>query len=148
MESEKADFKILFDGTWSHDGAPIKREALMKLFATRALSVDQEGNYWLKTPYEKYAVAVEDVPFVIVDYRKDGDDFIMTTNIGEQVRLGQYHKLILRHCGHIDQTLPYVELNKGLMARLSRPVYYNLIEEEGGEITSGGLTFKLGETSD
>ena len=56
IQKQPADFKITRDGTWYHDGAPIKREALAKLFAGRALKVDGDGNYWLQTPFEKYPV--------------------------------------------------------------------------------------------
>ena len=69
-ENQTADFKIAYDGTWYHDGAPIKREALAKLFSDRALKIDKDGKYWLQTPYEKYPVEVEDVPYVIVDYNQ------------------------------------------------------------------------------
>ena len=32
LEDDKADFKIARDGTWFHNGAPILREALARLF--------------------------------------------------------------------------------------------------------------------
>ncbi len=136
---QTGDFRIAKDGTWFHDGGEIKREALARLFATRALKVDEEGDYWLATPYEKYPVEVEDVPFVIVNYDKDGGDVVLKTNMGEVVKVGPSHPLELRN------NIPYIDVRDGLYARLGRSVLYNLIEEYGAELESGGKTYKLGE---
>lgn len=115
-------FKIDFNGHWFHGGQEIKREALVKLFAERALKIDESGHYWLSTPYEKYPVEVEDVPFIIVDYRKDGDDFIFTTNIGDTINA----KIEMRHNPREGMELPYIHIRDGLYARLSRAVYYEI----------------------
>lgn len=134
-KDQKVDFKILRDGTWVHDGAPIKRERLAKLFSDRALRVDEEGNYWLKTPYEQYPVEVEDVPYVIVDY----DGLILRTNMAEYVELDESTKWQLR------DGIPYIEVRDGLYARIGRAVLYNMIQEFGESIQAGGKSFPLGE---
>ena len=134
-KDQKIDFKILRDGTWLHEGAPIQREALAKLFSDRALWMDEDGRYWLKTPFEKYPVEVEDVPFVIVDY--DGPS--LRTNMDEVIELGAESVWALR------DGIPYVEVRDGLFARLSRSVLYNLIEEYGAHIETQGKIFPLGE---
>ncbi len=121
---ETADFRIARDGTWFHDGDEIKREALARLFATRALKIDEDGKYWLSTPYEKYPVEVEDVPFIIVDYEKDGDVLTFRTNMDETTT----------NCIELRDELPYVDVRDGLYARINRAVYYNLIEEFGPEV--------------
>lgn len=118
-------FKIDFSGRWFHGGAEIKREALVKLFADRALKIDEEGHYWLSTPYEKYPVEVEDVPFVIVDYREDKDGFIFTTNIGDTMS----GRIEMRHNTQEGMDLPYVHIRNGLYARLSRAVYYEMADK-------------------
>ncbi|MBL4803421.1 MAG: DUF1285 domain-containing protein [Alphaproteobacteria bacterium] len=138
-EENTGDFRIAQDGTWFHDGDEIKREALARLFATRALKVDENGDYWLATPYEKYPVEVEDVPFVIVNYEQEGDDVVLKTNMDEQVKVSPSHPLELRN------NIPYIDVRDGLYARLGRSVLYNLIEEYGAELKSGGKTYKLGE---
>jgi len=122
--NEKPDFRIARDGTWFHDGAPIKREALAKLFSDRALKMDEDGNYWLQTPFEKYPVEVEDVPFVIVDYKEEDSVLKFRTNMQEKT-----NKPI-----EMRDEVPYVEVREGLYARISRSVYYNLIEEFGAKI--------------
>ena len=121
---EKSDFKIDRDGVWYHEGQPIKREALAKLFSDRALKVDEEGLYWLQTPFEKYPVEVEDVPFVIVDYEGGEGSLTFRTNMEETTV-----KSIEMRDG-----IPYVEVRDGLYARINRAVYYNLIEAFGPEI--------------
>lgn len=122
--NEKPDFKIDRNGAWYHEGAPIKREALAKLFSDRALKIDEDGSYWLQTPYEKYPVEVEDVPFVAVDYEDDGGALIFRTNMDETTGKPL----------EIRGDIPYVEVRDGLYARINRAVYYNLIETYGPEI--------------
>ena len=134
-KDQKVDFKILRDGSWLHDGDPIKREALAKLFSDRALIIDEEGHYWLRTPYEQYPVEVEDVPYVIVDY----EGLNLRTNMEEIVALSDQTKWELR------EGIPYIEVRNGLYARLGRAVLYNMIEEFGAAIDVNGKSFPLGE---
>lgn len=122
--NEKPDFKIDRNGVWYHEGSPIKREALAKLFSDRALKIDEDGNYWLATPFEKYPVEVEDVPFVIVDYKGEKGALTFRTNMEETTP----ERIEMR--GEI----PYVHVRNGLYARINRAVYYNLIEEFGAGI--------------
>ena len=129
-----ADFKIARDGTWYHEDSPIKRDALAKLFADRALKIDENGSYWLQTPYERYPVEVEDVPFVIVDYHEKQDSIIFKTNTDEDVMLGKTR-------WEVRDGIPYIEVRDGLFARMGRSVYYNLIEHYGSQIQG----FPLGD---
>jgi len=139
-EQETPDFRIDHNGQWFHDGAPIKREALAKLFSDRALKIDEHGNYWLQTPYEKYAVEVEDVPYVAVDYETNGGMITFRTNMHETITLNAGAHWQLR------SEIPYFEVRNGLFAKLGRSVFYNLIEEFGTHIKSDGAIFPLGKT--
>lgn len=127
--TEKALFRIDYDGVWFHDGAVIKRHALAKLFADKGLRIDSEGQYWLSSPEEKYPVEVADVPFVIVDYDIRPGEIDLVTNMGDIVPLGPDHILELRSEPQGGVMVPYIEIRKGLYARLSRPVFYNLVEK-------------------
>lgn len=133
-KEQQPDFKIARDGTWYHEGDPIKREALAKLFSDRALWIDEAGHYFLKTPYEKYPVEVEDVPYVIVDY----EGFELRTNMEEMVELNAETRWELR------DGIPYIEVRDGLFARIGRAVLYNMIEEFGEAIHVKGKVFPLG----
>lgn len=141
-QPQKIDFKIDRSGQWFHEGVAIKRDALAKLFSDRALKIDENGGYWLSTPFEKYPVEVEDVPYVIIDFEEQDGTIIFRTNMDETVRLGADHPLELRN------GIPYIEVRNGLYARLGRSVYYNLAHRYGEQIHSDGQIFKLGETRD
>ncbi len=56
------DIRIRSDGVWLHEGTPIGREALVRLFAS-VLRRDPDGVY-LVTPAEKLKIAVDDAPFL------------------------------------------------------------------------------------
>ena len=58
------DIVIRANGQWVHEGSPIGREALVRLFST-VLRLDPDG-YHLVTPVEKMRIVVEDAPFVAV----------------------------------------------------------------------------------
>ncbi len=140
-----ADFRIDHNGRWYHDGQPITRDALAKLFADRALKIDEDGRYWLATPYEKYPVDVDDVPFLIIraeDMGGEAVDFI--TNMEERVPLGPDHVIELRHNEFFGRSLPYVHVRDGLQARLGRNVYYDLAFRYGSEFISRGALQILG----
>ena len=56
------DIVIRKDGLWFHEGSPIGREALVRLFST-VLRKDPDG-FHLVTPVEKMKITVEDAPFI------------------------------------------------------------------------------------
>jgi uncharacterized protein len=134
--------RIARDGRWFHEGAPIIRPELVRLFSG-LLRLDAEG-YMLVTPVEKLSIAVEDVPFQAVAVDVQGGDLVFTTNVGDRVLLDDAHGL--RMAG----TVPYLHVRRGLEARVTRPVYYQLAEmavAEGGRlgVSSGGRFFVLGD---
>ncbi|MEO1135757.1 MAG: DUF1285 domain-containing protein, partial [Pseudomonadota bacterium] len=56
------DLVIKRDGTWFHEGTPIGRARLVRLFST---VLRREGDrHYLVTPVEKLGITVEDAPFV------------------------------------------------------------------------------------
>jgi len=142
------DFKITYDGTWFHNGSPIKRAALAKLFSDRALKVDENGDYWLQTPFEKYPVEVEDVPYVVVDFQESEHDLEFRTNMDECVSLSQEHPIVLRLDKKSGERLPYLLIRDGLYGRLSRSVFYNLVERFGATLEWGGRSYPLGDVNE
>ncbi|MFN3700258.1 MAG: DUF1285 domain-containing protein [Alphaproteobacteria bacterium] len=143
--SQSPDFAIDAEGRWFHMGAEISRKALAKLFADRALKMDEAGRYWLQSPFEKYPIAVADVPFLIVDYEHIAGGFDFITNMDERIPVGAAHPIELRQSAAFDgMELPYIHVRDGLYARLGRSVYYNLLQEFGAEIKSRGAVFALG----
>jgi len=122
--------RIDSDGQWFHEGGLIKRLALVKLFSS-VLSCDEDGQHWLRTPVEFGKIEVEDAAFVITQMQITGtgtDSHIqMIDNIGQEHILSEDTPLIFRKAPIPPYALqPYIQLHKGLFAKLSRPVYYQL----------------------
>jgi hypothetical protein len=80
------DIVIKRDGTWFHEGTPIGREALVRLFST-VLRKDPDGIH-LVTPGEKLKITVEDAPFVAVRVDREGGVLRFLTNVGDVVEAG------------------------------------------------------------
>ena len=134
--------RIARDGRWFHEGAPITRTELVRLFSG-LLRLDAEG-YMLVTPVEKLSIEVEGVPFQAVAVDVQAGDLVFTTNVGDRVLLDDAHGL------RMDGPIPYLHVRRGLEARVTRPVYYQLAEmavAEGGRlgVSSGGRFFALGD---
>ncbi|CCQ72730.1 DUF1285 domain-containing protein [Magnetospira sp. QH-2] len=125
------DIRIARDGTWYYHGSPIGRKELVCLFAS-VLHREEDGSYWMITPAEMGRIEVEDVPFVAVELFtcQSGREQAVSvrTNVDEMVTLCGDHPLRLVADEKTGQSIPYVEVRPGLDARLSRSVYYELVE--------------------
>jgi hypothetical protein len=122
--------RIARDGSWYHQGEPIRRAGLVRLFST-ILRKDEEG-FMLVTPAEKLSIAVEDAPFlaVLMAAHNDGESqrLTFTTNVGDEVTAGPEHCLRFAPDPRSGAPIPYLHVRRGLEARLARPVYYHLVE--------------------
>ena len=143
--------RIARDGTWYHEGSPIGRPAMVRLFST-ILRREPDGAYVLVTPAEKLAIEVEDAPFVAVELKSEGEGAERTLafrlNTGDLVVAGPEHPVRLE--AGPDGPHPYVEVRAGLEALVARPVYYELVELALAEgdgtpgLWSDGAWFPLG----
>lgn len=144
---ENYPIRIAADGSWHHEGAPIRRPGLVRLFAS-VLSRDEAGDHWLTTPAERGRIQVDDAPFVAVELDESGDPLRLRTNLDDWIALGPDHPLVLRP-GPGGAVQPYVALDRGLSALIARPVWYRLAEiaAPGPDgrvgIASGGAFFPL-----
>lgn len=141
-----SQMRIGRDGTWFHQGAPIGRPELVRLFAG-LLRKDDEG-FMLVTPAEKLSIAVEDAPFLAVALAEHDGVLTFSTNIGDRVALSAGCGWRLKEDGRGAQ-IPYVTVRGGLEARIARPLYYQLAEQavtRDGQwgLVSGGGFFALG----
>ena len=125
------DIRIAKDGTWFHEGSPITRKPLVRLFAS-VLRRDAEGAYWLQTPVEKGRIAVDDVPFVAVELSVKGaggdQRLSFRTNLDDWVDAGAQHPLRITEGRESEGPSPYILVREGLEARILRPVYYQLAD--------------------
>ena len=126
------DIRIKMDGTWLHQGAPITRDKLVKLFAS-VLHLDQDGQYWLVTPVEKGRIDVDVAPLLIsrVQVADPGHEAqqsieVMTTT-GDACKIGASHPLRLIETAEGEQ-LPVVIIRDNLCGLFNRASYYDLMD--------------------
>jgi hypothetical protein len=125
------DIVIKKNGLWFHEGTPIGREALVRLFST-VLRKDPDG-FCLVTPVEKMKITVEDAPFVAVrvDRVRDeaGHDVLrFLTNVGDVVEAGPDNAIRVEMNPETGEPHPYLHVRRGLEALIARPVFYELVE--------------------
>jgi hypothetical protein len=147
--------RIARDGTWYHDGAPIRRPAMVRLFST-VLRREADGRHMLVTPVEKLEIEVEGTAFRAIAVTREGHGreqrIAFALDSGDAVILGPNHPL--RMVETDTGPSPRVIVRHGLEAELSRSVYYELAEVAlagGGDppgLWSDGAFFPLGLPSD
>ena len=133
IDEKRFDIRISTDGRWFHEGDEIHRIEMVKLFAS-VLMRDQAGDHWLVTPVEKGRITVDDAPFIAcemlfssgADLRSNKIRF--RTNLDDDVALDAAHPILLSPAEGSRDFRPYIEVRDGLLAKLSRPVYYQLAE--------------------
>ena len=145
------DIVIKRNGLWFHEGTPIGREALVRLFST-VLRKDPDGIY-LVTPVEKMKITVEDAPFVAVRVDRDGERLRFLTNVGDEVEAGPDNAIRVETDAATGEPRPYLHVRRVLEALIARPVFYELVEmaearetAEGPQlgVASGGAWFPVG----
>jgi uncharacterized protein len=145
-----SEMRIARDGTWYHQGAQIRRPAMVRLFST-ILRREPDGSHVLVTPAEKLEIEVEATAFRAVEMRSEGEGekrrIAFRLDDGDAVILGADHPLtVMEESGGPS---PRVLVRHGLEAELTRPVYYELAEialAEGGDppgVWSEGVFFPL-----
>lgn len=141
------------DGRWFHEGGEIRRPKLVRLFA-RLLRREADGRHVLVTPVEMLDIDVADAPLIATDMASDGDGRTRTLSFhigatGDWMAADAAHRLVVEASAQGPR--PYLMLDNGLRARLTRPVYYALADlalaEDGDPpgLWSGGAFFPLGE---
>lgn len=135
------DITILADGTWLHEGDPIRRESLLKLFAS-ILRREEDGDYYLVTPAEKWRLQVELHPLIVTDITSSNNTLELTLNTGRSLTVGEAHKLFLEP---LRDNVAGVTLWHGLTALFSRNAWYRLVElaDANGMVVSGDYSFSL-----
>jgi len=149
-----SEMRIARDGTWFHQGSPIGRTEMVRLFAT-ILRRESDGGYVLVTPGEKLDIAVDDAPFTAVEMKAEGQGraarLAFRLNTGDLVTAGADHPL--RFADTDDGPRPYLHvrgtIGAGLEALVARPVYYELAQialagdDDPAGVWSSGAFFAL-----
>lgn len=140
--------RIARDGTWFHEGSPIGRKEMVRLFST-VLRREPDGSHVLVTPVEKLDIDVEDAPFIATEMQSQGEGkdrrIAFSLNTGDLVLLDAAHPLVVRQDENGPR--PYVIVRGSMEARLGRSVYYELatiaIGEDAEGVWSHGSFFPL-----
>ena len=124
------DMRIASDGTWFYLQTPIGRPALVKLFAS---VLKREGDkYFLVTPVEKCGIVVEDAPFLAVELwaeqAEEGQVLHFRTNVDDWVACGREHALRFEPEPATAGLKPYLHVRRDLWAKLTRALFYDLVE--------------------
>ena len=123
------DIRIAADGTWFYMGTPIGRPALVRLFST--ILKREDGKHFLVTPVEKVGIRVDDAPFLAVEMRKERDNrgplLRFRTNVDDWVSCDSAHRLRFE-TGAGDGLMPYLHVRADLWAKLTRAIYYDLVD--------------------
>jgi len=142
--------RIARDGTWYHQGSPIRRPAMTRLFST-VLRREPDGSHVLVTPVEKLEIEVDSTAFRAIEMRSEGEGtarrIALKLDSGDVVILGPDHPLAIVETEAGPS--PRLLVRHGLEAELTRSVYYELADialAEGHEpagIWSNGAFFAL-----
>jgi len=121
--------RIARDGSWFHEGRPINRAAMVRLFAS-VLRREPDGSHVLVTPIEKLTIDVEATAFRATQMTMAGEGerrrIGLTLDSGDALIVGPAHLLTI-----VDTPggpSPRVAVRFGLEAELARPLYYELAE--------------------
>ena len=131
------DIVIKKNGLWFHEGTPIGREALVRLFST-VLRKDPDG-------YLPRHAGREDE-----DHRRgravrrragrprSGEALRFLTNVGDEVEAGPDNAIRVEMDAETGEPHPYLHVRRGLEALIARPVFYELVEMAQERDDAGG----------
>ena len=138
------DMRIAGDGTWFYLGTPIGRTALVRLFST--ILKREDGKHFLVTPVEKVGITVDDAPFLAVEMRKEGDphDRVLRfrTNVDDWVTCDRAHPLRFETADD-GGLMPYLHVRADLWAKVTRALYYDLVDIGEERVVDGAATFGI-----
>lgn len=145
--------RIARDGTWFHEGQPIRRPAMVRLFST-VLRREADGRHVLVTPVEKLEIDIESTAFRAIAMSREGEGrgqrLAFALDSGDAVILGPDHPLMIINTPQGPS--PRLLVRHGLEAELTRPVYYELADlaiasgEPPAGVWSDGQFFPLEPT--
>ena len=147
------DISIDAQGVWRHCGDIFTRTEIPKMFAR--IFVKEQGEYFLKTPVEKWRIKVADVPFYFVHYQQTASQFgpqlSFVSLTQDVVVLDDTHSLRIEINKLTEEPTPYISVRGNMEGKLCRSLYYQLVElaiddeqEQKIYLQSGGKKYFLG----
>ena len=136
------DMRIARDGTWYHEGDPIRRKPLVQLFAGILKHDADTGRYYLVTPVERWGIQVDDAPFVATRLRVEGEGrsqvLTFSTSLDDTVVADAEHPIRVQLDARTQEPSPYIRLRSNLDALIHRSVFYQLVDLAVSESGAGG----------
>ena len=139
------DMRIRRDGVWFHEGTPIGRPGLVRLFSS---ILKREGDkYFLVTPVEKVGIIVDDAPMLAIDFTATGtgtDQVLTFTTLTEDVVVASAANPIRILRDPVSgEPSPYVLVRANLEALIDRKSFYRLIDLGAQSLHEGERWFGL-----
>ena len=126
---KKAPFLIDEYGEWYYMGSKITRKPMVKLFSS-ILTKDRDNTFHLRTPVEDVLVEVIDAPYLVTSLDIVNNNNIkyvsFTTNVDIQFIVGNKNPIWVEEKDSSEEMIPYSLVKRGLIAKVTRPVYYEL----------------------
>jgi len=137
------DMRIARDGTWFHEGSPIGRAGMVKMFSS---ILKKEGDrFYLVTPVEKVGIQVDDAPFLVVDLSVEGlgadQRLTFHTKTEDDVLAGPENALRITRDPASGLPSPYVHIRGGMEALIDRKTFYRLVDLGVQETIDGTAWF-------
>jgi uncharacterized protein len=143
------DMRIAGDGTWFYLGTPIGRPALVRLFST--ILKREDGKHFLVTPVEKVGIRVDDAPFLAVEMLKENDEtgplLRFRTNVDDWITCDAAHRLRFEAAADGGLT-PYLYVRADLWAKVTRAVYYDLVDMGEERVVDGRPMFGVASSGE
>ncbi|HET8850746.1 MAG TPA: DUF1285 domain-containing protein [Marinobacter sp.] len=152
------DLVIRRDGQWLYEGKPIAREATVRLFSS-ILRREDDGEFYLVTPVEKWRIRVEDTPLLAHSLTAIGSGeqqvLQLTTNVGDTLDISDSHPLSVGQYPSSHEPRPLIHVAHGVKARLVTAAFYELVNlaqerELAGETVFGVMShrkfWKIGQS--
>ena len=138
------DMRIAADGTWFYLGTPIGRPALVRLFST--ILKREDGKHFLVTPVEKVGITVDDAPFLAVEMLREQDSrgpvLRFRTNVDDWVECDAEHRLRFETADD-GGLMPYLHVRADLWAKVTRALYYDLVDMGEERVVDGHPMFGI-----
>src|SRR5260370_36844242 len=143
------DMRIAQDGAWFYMGTPIGRPALVRLFST--ILKREQGKHFLVTPVEKVGIRVDDAPFLAVEMLNENDRgrrlLRFRTNVDDWVDCDAAHRLRFEAAADGGLT-PYLHVRADLWAKVTRPLYYALVDIGEERVVDGQEMFGVASSGE
>ena len=138
------DIRIDREGHWYHEGDPIFRESIVRLFAA-ILRREEDGHYYLVTPGEKWRIQVDTHPLLVTDFDISSEGLVLSLNTGKHLVLSSEDQWF---SDANEEGVAVVRLPHGIGAMFTRAAWYRLVDlanepaSEGAVLEIAGLNLR------